>query len=563
MRRIEGYIMNKDYELERLKALLAEKERLLAEKDEKLKEKDKKIQEQDEIIEKQKASIENMMQALLHSQKVMFGRKTEKAQYDGQLSLFDNDEKLAEQINKETEKITINTYKRTPRKAGVRKEMLDNLPKEVVEYVIDENQKCSVCGGELAVIGKVPVRTEVEFQPAKLIVKNIVRQVAKCKKCGANGKGNKNIEKAAVPEKILSHSIATPSLVAQIMYQKFAMGVPLNRQENDFYRMGLVLPRSNMAHWIIRCSDMWLTPIYERIHSNIIHNCEILHMDETRIQVNKEDGKKASSQSFMWVIKTGKCEEIKATFFYYSRTRSREIALTLLKGFEGYLTTDAYTAYDNMNLEKVQNNFCWAHLRRYFIESIPLDSKGNEIPGSKGDEGREFINLLFYMEEQMSGLTYDAKKARRQTASRKLLDAFWQWVEYTSTLNTTNEKLTKALNYSLNHREKLETFLEDGRLEISNNFCESHIRPFATARRAWLFADTPNGAKANAVLYTLVESARENNLNVYEYLDYLLATMPNIDFCNHPDLIDDILPWSDKLPERCHLVQKQKKSFKK
>ena len=106
-------------------------------------------------------------------------------------------------------------------------------------------------------------------------------------------------------------------------------------------------------------------------------------------------------------------------------------------------------------------------------------------------------------------------------------------------------------------------FLEDGRLEISNNLCESHIRPFATARRAWLFADTPNGARANAVLYTLVETAKANDLNVYAYLDYLLAEMPNADFYNHPEIIDDMLPWSDKLPESCRITHKHKKSFKK
>ena len=247
----------------------------------------------------------------------------------------------------------------------------------------------------------------------------------------------------------------------------------------------------------------------------------------------------------------------------YSRTRSQKVALELIDGFKGYLTTDAYAAYANMHLEDVKNSFCWSHLRRYYIDSIPLDNSGKEIPGSKGAEGREYVNLLFRLEKEISDLSYEDKKAKRQEASRALLDAFWSWVENTITIPTTNEKLTKALNYSLNHKKELEMFLEDGRLEMSNNLCESHIRPFATARRAWLFADTPNGARANAVLYTLVETARANDLNVYAYLDYLLAEMPNSDFCNHPEIIDDMLPWSDKLPESCRLIHKHKKSFKK
>lgn len=529
-----------------------------------LTEKDSMLREKDEIIRRQQIQIENMTQALLHARKKMFGKSSEVSTGYEQLCLFEETTELAKALLKEQETIVVKEHKRTPRKPGIRKEMLAGLPKEIEEYIIDAEEKCSVCGGELKVIGKEIVRTEVEFKPATLIVKQIVRQIAKCKSCSSDGNDRPaHIQKASVPAKVLPHSIATHSLVAQIMYQKFGMGAPFARQEKDFYQMGLEISRANMAHWTIRCSDEWLMPVYNRIHQILIQKCGILHMDETRIQVNKESGKKASSDSFMWVLQSGACEDIKATFFHYSRTRSRKVALELIDGFKGYLTTDAYAAYANMHLEDVKNSFCWSHLRRYYIDSIPLDNSGKEIPGSKGAEGREYVNLLFRLEKEISDLSYEDKKAKRQEASRALLDAFWSWVENTITIPTTNEKLTKALNYSLNHKNELEMFLEDGRLEISNNLCESHIRPFATARRAWLFADTPNGARANAVLYTLVETARANDLNVYAYLDYLLAEMPNADFCNHPEIIDDMLPWSDKLPESCRLIHKHKKSFKK
>lgn len=529
-----------------------------------LTEKDSMLREKDEIIRRQQIQIENMTQALLHARKKMFGKSSEVSTGYEQLCLFEETTELAKALLKEQETIVVKEHKRTPRKPGIRKEMLAGLPKEIEEYIIDAEEKCSVCGGELKVIGKEIVRTEVEFKPATLIVKQIVRQIAKCKSCSSDGNDRPvHIQKASVPAKVLPHSIATHSLVAQIMYQKFGMGAPFARQEKDFYQMGLEISRANMAHWTIRCSDEWLMPVYHRIHQILIQKCEILHMDETRIQVNKESGKKASSDSFMWVLQSGACEDIKATFFHYSRTRSRKVALELIDGFKGYLTTDAYAAYANMHLEDVKNSFCWSHLRRYYIDSIPLDNSGKEIPGSKGAEGREYVNLLFRLEKEISDLSYEDKKAKRQEASRALLDAFWSWVENTITIPTTNEKLTKALNYSLNHKNELEMFLEDGRLEISNNLCESHIRPFATARRAWLFADTPNGARANAVLYTLVETARANDLNVYAYLDYLLAEMPNADFCNHPEIIDAMLPWSDKLPESCRLIHKHKKSFKK
>ena len=537
--------------------------RALVEKQkEELAAKERMIEEKDSLIQKQNIQIDNMIQALLHARKKLFGASTESTkQVDGQLSLFESTQELAKQLGLEQKKIAVKPYTRVPRQPGVRAEMLSGLPKEVEEFVIPADETCSICGAELKVIGKRIVRTEVEYQPARLIVKQIVQQVAKCISCGEKGSfySNSHFHQAAVPASPLPHSIATPSLIAQVMYQKFAMGLPLARQEKDWHRLGLILPRRDMAHWIIRCSQEWFTPIYLRILEKL-KDCEVLHMDETRIQCNKEKGKKASSESFMWVIRSGACEERQAAFFYYSSTRSGNVARELLDGYHGYLVTDAYAGYEKA--EDVKRMLCWAHCRRYFIDSIPLDSRGKEIPGSKGAEGREYINLLFKIEDEIKELSPEEKLKKRKDASRPLLDAFWSWVEKTSSLHTTNELLTKALVYATNQRDGLETFMEDGRLPISNNLCESNIRPFATARRAWLFADTPKGATANAVLYTLVESARANALDVYVYLKYLLTEMPNNQYLENPEIIDRYLPWAAELPDECRLKRENKKCFK-
>lgn len=519
------------------------------------------IAERDEKIRKQNIQIDNMIQALLHARKKLFGSSTEATQMDGQLSLFESVQELAEQLNLSKEKITVKPYTRVSRKPGVRQEMLSGLPQEVEEYVIPADETCGVCGAKMKVTGKRIVRTEVEFSPAKLIVKQIVQQVAKCTECGEKESPNvkSHFQKAAVPIPPLAHSISTPSLIAQVMYQKFAMGMPLARQEKDWYRLGLVLSRSNMANWVIRCSQEWLEPVYWRIHEKLLE-CGLLHMDETRIQCNKEEGKLPGSESFMWVMRSAASEEIQAAFFFYSRSRSGENARKLLKGFDGYLITDAYSGYDTV--PDIKRSLCWSHVRRYFIESIPLDTKGKEIPGSKGAEGREYVNLLFKVEDEIKDLPYEEKKQKRQDASRPILDAFWSWVEKTSAMYTTNEKLTQALGYCQNQRKYLETYLEDGRLPVSNNYCEANIKPFATARRAWLFADTPKGAFANGVLYTLVESARANELDVYEYLKYLLTEMPNNHHLEAPSVIDSLLPWSKELPEQCHLKRNRKKCFK-
>lgn len=519
------------------------------------------IAERDEKIRKQNIQIDNMIQALLHARKKLFGPSTEVTQTDGQLSLFESVQELAEQLNLSKEKITVKPYTRTARKPGVRKEMLAGFPQEVEEYVLPAEEKCSVCGGEMKVTGKKVVRTEVEFQPAKLIVKQIIQQVAKCVNCGTEDSPNEkcHFQKAAVPVPPLAHSISTPFLIAQVMYQKFALGLPLSRQEKDWYRLGLVLSRSNMANWVIRCSEEWFEPVYWRIHEKLLE-CALIHMDETRIQCNKEEGKLPSSESFMWVMRSAASEDIQAAFFFYSRSRGGENARKLLKDFNGYLITDAYAGYDTV--PDIKRALCWSHARRYLIESIPLDSQGKEIPGSKGAEGREYINLLFKVEEEIKNLPYEEKKQKRQDASKPILDAFWTWVEKTSAMYTTNEKLTQALGYCQNQRKYLETFLEDGRIPLSNNYCEANIKPFATARRAWLFADTPKGAFANGVLYTLVESARANDLDVYEYLKHLLIEMPNNHHLENPSVIDRLLPWSKELPEQCRMKRNRKKCLK-
>ena len=334
--------MTENKELLMLRALAEKQKAELAAKDKTIEGQNVLIENQKAQIEKQKIQIENMVQALLHARKRLFGSSSEvTSQVDGQMNLFETTLELAKELFTEQKKITVPSHERTPRQPGIRAEMLSGLQKEIEEFIINQEETCSICDGKLKIIGKKLIRTEVEFIPAKLKVKQIVQQVAKCMDCGTGASENPkdHFQKASVPNPVLPHSIATPSLVAYVMYQKFAMGIPFNRQEKDWYRMGLVLPRANMANWIIRCSEEWMTPIYNRIHERLL-NCEVLHMDETRIQCNKEEGKKASSDSFMWVMRSAACENIQGAFFYYSRTRSGDIAKQLLSGFHGYLTTD-------------------------------------------------------------------------------------------------------------------------------------------------------------------------------------------------------------------------------
>lgn len=281
--------MTEHEELLKLRALvqqqqmeLAQHQQVIETKNQLIETKDQLIETKDKMIAKLNIQVENMIQALLHARKKLFGVSTEVTKaVDGQLSLFETAQELARELADEQKKITIPAYTRKARQPGVRAEMLSGLVQEIEEYIIPETDTCTKCGSALKVIGKRVVRTEVEFIPAKIKVKQIVQQVAKCVNCGTKDseKDSCHFQKAAVPAPPLVHSLSTPSLIAQVMYQKFVMGMPFARQEKDWYRMGLYLPRADMANWTIRCCEEWLLPIYNRIHE-ILVECHVLHMDE-------------------------------------------------------------------------------------------------------------------------------------------------------------------------------------------------------------------------------------------------------------------------------------------
>ena len=524
-----------------------------------VKKQEAELSKKDQKIEQQNIRIENMVQALLHARKKIFGPSSEVTKnIDGQMSLFPDEQKIVEELVKQKKSITIPSHNRVVRQPGVREEMLAGIPVEVVRLEIDQAELCNQCGNSLKVIGTKYVRSEVVYEKAKIKVVQYIQEVAKCTSCGTkDSKFPKDVfRKAATPTPLLPHSLISASTLAWILYQKYQMGLPLNRLETDWFQLGFVISKSTMANWVIRCSEEWLTPLYHRIREEILKGA-VLHMDETTIQCNKEPGKKPSSNSYMWVMCSGAEEENQALYFHYTRTRHGDHAKRLLAGYENYYVTDAYAGYNKVDNSK--RALCFAHLRRYYIEAIPLDNRGKEILASKAAEGREYCNLLFRIESEIAELSPEERKMKRQEASRPILEAFWSWVEATSSLYTTNEKLTTALIYTKNQRKYLETFLEDGRIPLSNNRVESHIKPFCNARKSWLFADSPKGAVASAIVYSIVETAKANDLNTYEYLKYLLTNIPNLDIHNHPEALESYLPWSKELPQECRLPDTKKK----
>jgi transposase len=498
-------------------------------------------------IESQQIRINQLMDMLAKTQKALYGRSSEKSRYvlgeeSDQISLFNEAE--AETSNKAEEptvQTIVSSYSRKPKRT--KEELAKTVP--VVEVTCDlekDKRTCDICNAELRYLGKEHVRDELEIIPAQVRVLRYIRFNYVCKECEKET-DEANIIKAPVPAPVMKRSLASPSTVAHVMYQKYANGVPLYRQEKDWANQGVTLSRATLANWIIRPSHEWLEPLYSVMKNQLIFE-PVIHADETVIQVLKEPGKKASTESRMWVYTSGR-SPTPIVLYEYQPTRSGQHARRFLEGFSGYLQTDGYSGYNVV--PNVTHCGCWAHLRRKFEEALP---KGADIVGSKAAIGLDYCNRLFALEDQWIDLTAEERQKRRLEQSKPVLDEFWQWL---STLNPLrNSNLGKAVTYALNQKEALNNFLLDGRIDISNNRAENAIRPFVTGRKNWLFSDTQRGAKASAIVYSVIESAKANQLNPYMYLVLLLTKLPGLKELTAESL-NPFLPWSPELPDWCRI----------
>jgi len=524
-----------------------------------LKESENKLRKENEIKQKRieilEHNVEALTQALLQAAKQRFGASSEKTpDGNGQLYFFEGKTELpSEEEQAQTQ--TVKAHARLKRKSGDKARLIADIPREVVECVLNAEEVCDVCSSPLQVIGKKSVRTELEYIPAKIKVIEYIQHIFKCSTCGTTDDYPDAVfKKAPVPAPVMSRSLASATSVAWIMYQKYAMAVPLYRQEKEWLRMGIDLTRSTMSNWVIQCAASWLKPMYERMREKLI-TYDIVMSDETTIQCNKEEGRKASSKSYFWLHRNGQYETTPVILFQYTRTRAGENARKFLDDFSGYHISDAYAGYEKV--ENITRCLCWSHLRRYYLEAIPLNSSKKEIPGSAGAKGRAYCNKLFALEKQWKELPHEERKQKRLEQSIPVLNAFFAWAENVS---TNQEPLKKAIKYTMNHREYFTNFLMDGRIPISNNRSEISMKAVAVARKNFLFSDTPQGAEASALVFSIIETAKANGLDPYEYLVHILRSLPNLDFYNKPDSLDSHMPWSDTLPEFCYAKKTNKEA---
>ena len=475
-----------------------------------------------------------------------FGASSEKSQYD-QLCLFDEAEKEADDriAEPEFEEIKIKRKKRV----GKKDEMLSDLPVEVVEYFLPkEEQFCLECGSPMHIMGK-NIRRELKIIPPQVKVVEHVQYIYSCRDCEKYSDGTP-IVKSAVSEPVIKGSIASPSTVAYIMSQKYVNALPLYRQEKEFERLGIEISRQTMANWVIRCAKDWLEPLYSAMREILI-NREVLHADETVLQVLKEPGKKPQSNSYMWLYRTSGETNSPIVLYEYQPDRAAKRPKEFLEGFKGYLHTDGYSGYHNLSKD-ITVCGCWSHARRKFDETLKSIKHSEQI-GTKALEGKNYCDKLFAIEKKLAEYTIEDRHEKRQELAKPILEDFLAWLKKSEALPKT--ALGKAVHYTLSQWKYLENYLLDGRCEISNNRAERSIKPFVIGRKNFLFADTVRGAKASAIIYSIIETAKENALNPMKYLTYLFEKIPNMDLQNNPDLFEFLFPWGN-LPQECYLKKK-------
>lgn len=494
--------------------------------------------QQNEALSKQ---IKSLTEQVRYLTKLLYGSKTEKSKYntlDGQISLFDDDPSFND--SEHTEEQSQQTISYTVVRKVQNKKRNDSLHENVEVKAIHyhpENTICDCCQCQMTEIGTTIVREEAEFIPARMEKVQHIEHAYECKNCKADLSQKAQIKRGKSPQPPIQRSIAGPSVLAKVIYDKFVQYLPLYRQVKEWERYGLNTNDKNLSNWVIRASHDWLLPVYERM-KNIMLEKSILHVDETYGQIiNRSDGKSGQSNAYNWVFRSVPCQGPAIVLFHSSLSRSRSVLEGFIEDYSGTIVCDGYSAYDK--IEGITFANCWAHVRRYWLKA---DSKNGRI-------GVKYCDELFRLEREFKHLSPSKRRKKRQKHSKPLVDEFLAWVENSPFYG--KNALAKAAEYTLNRANGLKAFLDDGRIEIDNNPAENAIRPNVIGRKNWLFSVSEAGAKANAICLSIAETAKANGVDFYQYLVKLLRDLPNLDIHRNPEIINNYLPWSKTIQAEC------------
>lgn len=472
-----------------------------------------------------------------------FGASSEK--HADQYELFNEAEVLADADLADDEKDSdgdTQTITYTRKKPG-RKLLPKDLPREVIRHELPESEQVCACGHNLHVMGEESSE-QLEVIPAQIKVIEHVQVKYGCRGC------EQGVTVAPKPVQPIPRSIATPALLSYVIISKFADSLPLYRQEGIFKRLGIDIPRATLSNWVLQSAEL-LKPYYDRLQDYLIKEC-IIQADETTLRV-VQDGRDNKTKSYMWLYQSGSITpEHPIVLYEYQPTREGKHVTQFLSGFKGVVQCDGYSAYHALIKESDDVSLigCMAHARRKFSDALSaLPVKAKQKPGM-AQMGIAKIARLYAIEKEIKELNTEQRYLLRQAKSKPILDDLKNWADK-SVLRTTKDSLIgKALRYLLNQWEYLVGYINDGNLHIDNNAAERNIKPFVIGRKNWLMNQTARGANASALLYSLVQTAKANNLEPYAYLKHLLSEIPLLGRHYEPEVLDQIMPWqmTEKIP---------------
>ena len=508
-------------------------------------------QEQLEAITKELHASNEKMQLLMEQvilgKQNRFGRSSEKMEdtsqicfreVDGTIIFFNEAEAVCDLNAAEPDALELKSPKQ-PKRKGKKEADLSGLPVRRIDHYLSEEE----LEAEFGVRGwkQLPdaISRKYHFVPAKVEVEEHHIGVYA-------SKTDEHMVKADHPKALLHGSLVSPSLGAAIINGKYVNAVPLYRLEQEFQRYGLQITRQNMANWCIRLAEEYLSILYDYLHKEL-YFYHVIQADETPVLVN-HDGRGAGSKSWMWVYRSGHLYQKQQIVLYeYQQTRNASHPREFLKGYDGICVTDGYQVYHTLEkeLEELTIAGCWVHCRRRFDEALKL------VPKSCQKESNAFllmkqIQAIYREEGKLNDLSSDERLKQRQAVIKPLVDAFFA---YLKTINVSKkDKFGDAVGYALNQEKYLRVFLTDGDVPIDNNASERAIRGFCIGKKNWQMIDTIHGAKSSAIIYSIVETAKANNLKPFDYVQHLLEEIPKHMNDKDCSFLEDLLPWSGKLP---------------
>lgn len=508
-------------------------------------------QEQLEAITKElhasNEKIQLLMEQVILGKQNRFGRSSEKMEdtsqicfreIDGTIIFFNEAEAICDLNAAEPEDLELKSPKQ-PKRKGKKEADLSGLPVRRIDHYLSEEE----LEAEFGVRGwkQLPdaISRKYHFVPAKVEVEEHHIGVYA-------SKTDEHMVKADHPKALLHGSLVSPSLGAAIINGKYVNAVPLYRLEQEFQRYDLQITRQNIANWCIRLAEEYLSILYDYLHKEL-YFYHVIQADETPVLVN-HDGRGAGSKSWMWVYRSGHLYQKQQIVLYeYQQTRNASHPREFLKGYDGICVTDGYQVYHTLEkeLEELTIAGCWVHCRRRFDEALKL------IPKSYQKESNAFllmkqIQAIYREEGKLNDLSSDERLKQRQAVIKPLVDAFFA---YLKTINVSKkDKFGDAVGYALNQEKYLRVFLTDGDVPIDNNASERAIRGFCIGKKNWQMIDTIHGAKSSAIIYSIVETAKANNLKPFDYVQHLLEEIPKHMNDKDCSFLEDLLPWSEKLP---------------